>query len=147
MKPNPKPHIFIGIDPGKRTGICVWDAKEKCVASLLTTGFWDAYRFIGSFPRETTTVVIETPNAKRVLYRRKDADGEGRGRERMAANVGSNRREAELLAEGLDLAGFTVERITPTRTKWTAYQLERLTGITERTNEHVRDAIRLVYGR
>lgn len=146
---NPLAHcnIRIGVDAGKKTGIAVYSMElpDSEAWFLHTKSFWDAYDFIKGYPAASTGIIIEVPNAKRHLYARKDGEGVGRGRERMAANVGSNRREAELLASRFESLGFPVVRVTPKGSKWSAKELERFTGITELTNEHVRDAVRLVF--
>lgn len=142
---NPLSHcaIRIGIDPGVKTGVAIY-FHEESIWVLNTMSFWAIVDLVESYDPHLTGIAIETPNTKRVLYSRKDGDSEGRGRERMAANVGSNRREAALLAERFESLGYPVIRVTPTRTKWTAADLKRETGITERTNEHERDAVRIV---
>lgn len=139
---------IVGIDPGVHTGFAVYARKPIDYRwHLETLAFWGCFDRLESISgdRGLIGVVIEVPNAKRVLYKRKDGESAGRGRERMAANVGSNRREAELLAERIEQLGYTVIRTAPTKSKWNAKELQRITGITERTNEHVRDAVRLVW--
>lgn len=145
-----KKRFVVGIDPGVNTGFALWDRLTTEIRMMHTWDFWKVIDWFRTGPISIDPnnyfVIIETPNAARTLYARKDDQSEGRGRERMASNVGSNRREAELLADGIERLGFEVRRVTPTRSKWTAADLKRKTGITQRTNEHVRDAIALVYG-
>ncbi len=142
---NPLSHcaVRIGIDAGVNTGIAIY-GHEADEWLLFTESFWQAYDRIEKYDRDYTGIVIEVPSGH-VIHRRKDGESSGFGRDRMAANVGSNRREAVLLAERFEALGFTVVRKKPTRTKWNAEDLKRHTGITRRTNEHVRDAIRLVH--
>lgn len=144
-----KKRYAIGIDPGLETGFVTYDRETKLIIQADTLPFWRVYGWFEAF-KDTTDkylVMIETPNSKRPIYARIDGNSDvGRVRENMSARIGANRREAELLAEGIERLGFEVKRVTPTRTKWTAKDLKQRTGITERTNQHVRDAIALVYG-
>lgn len=137
----------IGIDPGVKTGLACYDREKKQITQFGTTGFWHVYE---SFAQDTVTsittlFIIETPKKTR-LYDRQDGEQGDRRREKIASNIGSNGREAELLAEGIERLGFEVKRVVPTSGKWTAADLKLITGITERTSQHVRDAIALCYG-
>lgn len=136
----------IGIDPGVETGVAFYDRHERKIVSRSTSDFWNVIEeFETSLMPHSHFAVIEVASGH-VIHDRVEKNATGFGRDRQAANVGSNRREAVLLAEGLERLGFEVRRVTPTRTKWTAKDLKQRTGITERTNQHVRDAIALVYG-
>lgn len=140
---------IIGIDAGVHTGFAVFARKPIDYRwHFETLTFWGAYDRLKSVSGDISQigVVIEVPNSRRVMYMRVDGNSDaGRVRESMAARIGSNRREAELLAERIESLGYTVIRVTPTKTKWNAKELERHTGIKTRTNEHVRDAIRLAW--
>jgi hypothetical protein len=141
--------FILGIDAGKQTGLAVWRRSARSLVALETLDFWTAYDFIReNYPPDSAEVVIEVPNAKRHLYARLDGEGAGRGRERMAANVGSNRREAELLAERLEYHFYKVTRVPPVAAKkWTHQEFVKFTKWPGRSNEHQRDAARLVIGR
>ncbi len=144
-----KPQFAVGLDCGLHTGVAIYDREAKCLAGVFTLDFWRAYDFVTStVTPETAVIVVEVPNTRGALYARTDAEvGRGsRGRDRFAANVGSNRREAVLLADGFERLGFDVRREIPRGAKWTVEQVRRYTGYEGRTSEHARDAIRLVYG-
>ncbi len=126
--------ILIAPDPDDEGKMKIADGRNRYQACLETNTplrfeSWDG---VGS-------------NSKRPLYARVDSVEGFRQRERLAVNVGSNRREAVLLADGIELLGLAVKRITPTRIKWSADQLKRYTGIETRTSQHVRDAIALCW--
>lgn len=148
---NPLAHcaVIVGIDPGVNTGVAIGSHEDPTLPIIFQTlDFWGVYDKVAKYNPDHTGIVIEVANAKRVMYLRVDGNSDaGRVRENMAAKIGSNRREAELLASRFEAMGFPVVRVTPTRTKWDADELKRRTGITARTNEHVRDAIRLVWER
>ena len=144
-----KKRYAIGIDPGVQTGFAWYDRQQKEMVEFNTANFWEVYHRFASETawRFECIVVIEVPNSKRPMYRRIDNNSDvGRIRENMSAKIGSNRREAELLADGLEQLGYEVRRVTPSRTKLNAEQFARRTGIKTRTSQHVRDAVMLVYG-
>lgn len=143
--PGLKTRFFVGIDPGINTGYAVYDAHLKEIVKMETTTFWSVFELIETHYPFNTVIVIETPKKTR-LYARQDGLEGHRQREKVAANAGGNAREAELLADGLELSGYTVLRITPTRHKLDAREFARITKITEKTNQHVRDAVMLVFG-
>lgn len=144
--PGLKTRFFVGIDPGINTGYAVYDAHLKEIVKMETTTFWSVFDLIETHYPFNTVIVIETPKKTR-LYARQDGLEGHRQREKVAANAGGNAREAELLADGLELSGYTVLRITPTRHKLDAKEFARITKITKQTNQHVRDAVMLVFGR
>lgn len=138
---------LIGIDPGAQTGLVVYDRQQKKIVEVRTTDFWDAYGFITLHDVERIEVFIENPGLiKRPMYQRLSfAKGEGL-RENMASRIGENRREAELLIDGLRRRGFSVREVKPTEKKMKAAEFKRLTRYPSSTNQHVRDAAMLVFG-
>ena len=134
----------IGIDPGKKTGIAMWNGSE--ITFMKSMGFWDAIDKIDfisdTFP--DSTVYIENPMLNKPVFAR----GNKRVvREMIAQRVGMNKRDAQLLIEYCKRLKLNVKQVKPSTSKWNAKELKTITGITDRTNEHVRDAIKLVYGR
>lgn len=143
-----KPDNVIGLDPGSSTGLALWCRASRRLLEVHTLTFWKAYDFVRDrFTPETAEIVVEVPNTRGALYSRTSAQvADGRGRDKFAANVGSVRREAVLLAERFEQLGFAVRRVTPRGKKWDAEQMRRYTGYEGRTSEHGRDAARLVVG-
>jgi hypothetical protein len=139
--------LFIGIDPGVETGYAVWSRSAGRFTELQTLSFWEAYDRITSFPTDGVEVFIENPDSKRAMYVRTEAVEFQRQRERVAKNIGSNRREASLLIERLIALGYRVTAVSPTKeAKWNAQIFKRLTNYQGRTSQHTRDAGRLVFG-
>jgi len=134
----------IGIDPGKTTGLAMWNGSE--ITFMKSMSFWDAIGKI-DFIAETfpdSTVYIENPQLNKPVFAR----GNKRVvREMIAQRVGMNKRDAQLLIEYCDRLELNVKQVKPSTSKWDAKRLKTITGITERTNSHTRDAIKLVYGR
>jgi hypothetical protein len=138
----------IGIDPGEETGVAVYDRKEKRIVQVYTSNFWELYttaKNVWKNDFDDAILVIETPK-RTGLYERYNVKQGPALREKIASDAGSNAREADLLATGLERLGFTVRRVKPTNSKWDAKKLKMVTGIEHRTNQHVRDAIQLCWG-
>ena len=56
------PRLFIGIDPGRETGLAVWDAEAERFDVLMTTTFWKALDIVASYRADQVVVVIEDPS-------------------------------------------------------------------------------------
>jgi hypothetical protein len=140
MKTKP---FIIGIDGGRKTGVAVFCRASKSFVSIETLDFWKAHDYIlANFTPETAEIVIEKLNERAALYARTS----NKARDKIAANVGSVRRETSLLIERFISKGFTVRTPAPVRAaKWTAKDLKRFTGWTKQTSEHGRDAARIIF--
>lgn len=151
--------VKIGIDPGVSTGVAVARITAGITVnwSLHTLSFWQAVDLVqdtffqmivdddgGNDDFAAFGIAIEVPSGH-VIHKSVEGNARGYGRDRQAANVGSNRREAVLLAERFESLGYTVVRVKPTRAKWSAEDLKRITGITDKSNQHTRDAVRTVW--
>jgi hypothetical protein len=131
---------YIGIDPGVNTGLAQWDGAELVIDTM---GFWSLVRWMDTHDLKGCTIVIEDPNLIRPTFQR---DVGRNAMLRIAQNVGSNKRDAQLLIEYAESLGLEVRRVKPTTAKWDAGMLARITGYTGRTSQHGRDAAKLVYG-
>ena len=140
-----KKRFAIGIDAGLTTGFCVYDRTTRKIIALFSSSFWEAYGLIlRDYAPDGTLIVVEKPRKFFVYDRAKDKDP--KARERRAFNAGENNREATLLIEGFGKAGFEVRTQTPEGEKWNAAYFQTITRCDLRTNEHQRDAARLVFG-
>lgn len=141
---------YIGIDPGKTTGVAIWDGKKIVKESCPFFGALEIIDTWCQFNEENVEVVIEDPNLNRPTFNRyqgKRMDTKTiLSMQKIAQNVGMNKRDAQLIIDYCQRRYVPYRIVKPTTTKWDAKMLETLTGITERTNQHVRDAIKLVYG-
>lgn len=146
--------FVIGVDPGVKTGFAVWDREQKKLTAIETVSFWELFLGIQRsllYNTLNTCFVIEIANyAPTFRERRGKAQSVGTA-DRMSRNVGGLSREADLLVEGFRQLGYEViERRPIGKAKKAAddvEQFERLTGWTERTSQHARDAGRLCYQR
>jgi hypothetical protein len=67
-------------------------------------------------------------------------------RDRIVWNSAENAREGILLRDGLRKLGYTVFDCRPVgRKKWDSETFQTITGYPDRSNQHVRDAVFLVY--
>lgn len=131
--------LVIGIDPGKTTGLALLNKETEELLELHSFNFWSAMNFC--MLSAAATVVVEVPET-RAIWSGKGTTG--KAKLKVASNVGGTIREAELLVEGLELAGKTVVQVHPLG-KLPAEQFKRLTGWSGSSNEHTRDAGRLAY--
>lgn len=133
--------LTIGIDAGTTTGLAIYDPRAHNIIETHSTDFFGAFKYLKNLDREKYNVVVEVPGE--FVYKRNDGE-KGMSRDVMVFRMGGNRREAQLMAAGCRILGFTVKEVLPVRAaKWTADQLKRELGYSARTNEHVRDACRL----
>lgn len=150
--------ISIGIDPGKSTGYAI--SINKKLTMLATISFWECVDMLYEVPEESKPfckVFIEDPNINRPIFM-KPGVFKGKGSEKseqlmmqkIAQNVGANKREASLLIELCNKLGIEVVPCQPTKksmTKLNSEQFNKLTGWVGRTSSHSRDAGILVFGR
>jgi hypothetical protein len=141
----------IGIDPGSNTGFVVWDPSLRRLSHVDLTTFWGACDYIQRLLSEGKSVRIymEDPSQARFTYSRNAKSGP-RGA-RINRNVGKNQRDAELIKERFEEA-TDLHAIKPGRKKkWTAEDIKAVLGYPppqqnpHYNNEHVRDAIRILY--
>lgn len=153
MKLEPQKGFVIGLDPGHKTGICIWRRRDQKV--IFSSGTYDFYGvqlfIVRSFPdnrkkgganeKQDVKIYVERPS--RIVYGRNNQLSV-EIREDLISKCGGVRREAELLASCLRARGFDVELVPPVNEpKWSAEKCALYTGSKKRTNEHERDSIRL----
>lgn len=130
---------YIGIDPGKKTAIAIYDSTLKRIIDVFMTDFWGAYDYMKFEQNDTLIeqVIIEVPRTKSNWHKK--------GCDITSANVGGIYREANLLADGIERMGLKVVRQHP-QGKVDAAYVKKITGYQGKTNEHTRDAIMLCWG-
>ena len=130
---------FIGIDPGTKTGVAVYDSTLKKITDVFTADFWGAYEYIKDNQHDMTIkkVIVEVPRTKSNWHKK--------GCDITSANVGGIYKEAHLLAEGIRRLGLNVVTEHPMGKVDAAY-VKKVTGWKDRTSKHTRDAIMLCWG-
>lgn len=132
----------IGLDPGVRTGVALYDRQSKQILEAHTLDFCRALDFVCGFSKDEAAIVVEDPGLNRPTFRHHGQVG----REKISQNVGANKAEARLLISSLRKMGYLVRTVRPSSAKWTRDQVKRHTGYTGSTSEHSRDAIKLCCG-
>jgi hypothetical protein len=131
----------IGIDPGVKTGLAVWDGAGLAVVG--TSSAIDAEDMALAYVRTATArghavcLVVEDARLRKWFTG---------GREK-AQGVGSVKRDCSRWQEWAKHHDVTLYLVAPKNntTKLDAKLFARLTGWTDRTSEHARDAAMLVY--
>lgn len=140
-----KRKVKIGIDGGTKTGVAIIGEDNQLM--LLTLNFWTTYELIiKQHAPEDVAIYIEDPSKNKPVFHRKTGP---KRRLKIAQNVGGVKRETELLIEGLSREGYLVIPVRPKHSKWSHDLFCKVTGwpINESTNEHQRDAARLILKR
>ncbi len=146
--------IYIGIDPGRQTGIAEWNPHEQRFEDhgFHTVDFWGAIKFINDYIRAGCAfkVVLENPNLNRPVFFPKPKPGQKPIPEpvklKKAQDVGRNKEDAYLIQQYCELKGIECVEIRPATEKWNHKTFINLTKLSVKTtNEHVRDAARLVW--
>ena len=139
--------ICVGIDPGIRTGLAVWDTTSRQFLDVRCSGIVDAMDYLRDLQsqRQIGCVVFEDARKRKWIPRERDlAQMKGR-----AMGAGSVRRDSAIWEEWCE--HYEIDHIAvPPRsglTKWTDDYFRRVTGYDRRTNEHGRDAAMLVFQR
>lgn len=148
--------IYIGIDPGKHTGVAFYESDKKWLFGHFTRDFWETERiireFIGDDDASDFCAVIENPALNKGIYSRYNKAIKGaknpKGVENsIRAGVAKNSRDAQLWIEYFKRLGIKVIEFKPNgkSPKWSEEYCKKITGeIVE--SEHSRDAIKMIFG-
>lgn len=149
MEPTPRPdaRFVLGIDPGTTTGLAAFCPSVRRLAFVDSAGPLATLRLITAWHREGRLAAAVIEDSRGLpIYARHGRANKGQ-RDRIARNVGRVDCLTDLYVSLLDSLGVPVTSAEPARAKkWDADTLRRVTGWTDRTNEHGRDAARLVLG-
>lgn len=156
FEPDSGNRLLIGIDPGSVTGFCVLDIQyePRDIKALYTMDFWSVYKMMEKLKDSLSNkcqIHVEQPSMIKSLYARHsqrltELQSKIQTRDRIVWNSAENAREGMLLAKGLRDLGYTVFDCRPVgRRKWTSEQFQAVTGYQDRSNQHVRDAVFLVW--
>jgi hypothetical protein len=143
-----KPYRYIiGIDPGTKTGVAVWDRDIKDFALLgtfsLIQAFVELKPFISSVVyRFPVLMRCENPNTWRPFNGRNDKAAASR-----IQGAGSVKRDFAIWKEIADYYTVPFEPVSlqSSQKKVSADYFKKLTGIEKRTSEHARDAAMMVF--
>lgn len=146
-RPYVRRDLALGIDPGVSTGLALWSRRTGRLEDVWTLDFWGVYDWMRTQSDQELEVWIEDPAANRPTFDKEGVtEAERRKREKVSQDVGANKREGRLLIAGLLRLGFQVRAVRPRSPKMKdAVTFGRLYGW-KKTNQHERDAARLVVG-
>ena len=137
----------IGIDPGKHTGIAVWNTNTQHFELLDTVPIHKAMEIVKEWEYPVRSVKVFFEDARQRKWLPKDASSsEYRGH---LMGAGSVKRDSVIWQDALTDWGIPFEMVPPRAgaTKWTAETFRNVTGYKGRTSNHARDAAILVFGR
>ena len=138
---------FVGIDPGKHTGIAIWNTNTQHFEMLDTVPIHKAMETVKEWEYPVRDIKVYFEDARQRKWLPKDAtSSEYRGH---LMGAGSVKRDSVIWQDALTDWGIPFEMVPPRAgaTKWDADTFARITGYKGRTSNHARDAALLVYGR
>lgn len=146
---NNKYKWAIGIDPGTKTGIAIWNIEKQCFYSIFTTNIVDALlTILGDIEQDIrkteyigikeTIIRIENPNLRKWYGHNSNSKLQG---------AGSIKRDFTIWKEFFEYYDLAYEEVNPKniKTKVPSSYFKKLTGWEGRTTEHSRDAAMMVY--
>lgn len=146
--------IFVGIDPGVKTGFAIWFSKPKIFTEISTLSFWGTIKKIDQcadeFLDKDLKFYIEAPHKNPPIFPKHLDQRTIASAMKIAQNVGENKCMAKLIVKYLQNKKVNYSEIQPTKrslTKMNAEVFKKMTKWEERTSEHGRDAACLVWGR
>lgn len=142
--------LLIGIDPGRNTGIAIYNKAERKLERVFSLSFWEAIKFLEQFEgRDDVKVYIENPNLNPSLHKHTAMYGLNQAL-KVAQDVGRVKEQAQLLIDWLNAHRLKPVEIKPSKasgTKIKSPYFNKITKYKGRTNEHGRDAAMLVFGK
>ena len=140
--------VVVGIDPGTQTGLAQIDAQTGAVLAVSSAGPLETVRQLEALAHEGALAGAYVEDSRDLpIYARHGGKNRGQ-RDRVARSVGRVDGLTDLYVGLLTSLGVPVQTAEPVRsTKWDAETCERVTGYAGRSNQHGRDALRIVFGR
>jgi len=144
---TPLDNIILGLDPGESTGFAIASRGE--LIDVMSGDLWTIARQVLGFHRtgRLLGVVVEDSRSLPIYQRHNRKPMKRDERDKLCRNVGRVDRDCALWEAFLIGRGIPYVLRKPSKQKkWDARLLERITGYTKPTNQHGRDAARLVWG-
>ena len=139
--------LAVGIDPGKNTGLAIWDTADQEFIRVETVPIHKALFLVYDMRLVRPSIRVYFEDARQRKWLPKDAtSSEYRGH---LMGAGSVKRDSVIWQDALTDWGIPFEMVPPRAgaTKWDADTFRNVTGYKGRTSNHARDAALLVYGR
>lgn len=133
--------IYIGIDPGVKTGVAVYDKKQKSFIELRTMMLHDAFELVLQYNSMDLKVRVEDARKRTWFAKAEILDEKKEG-------AGSVKRDCKAWEDFLIAKGIPHEMLKPGKIKTKVHEkyFKQLTGWLLRCSVHARDAGMLVWG-
>ena len=133
-------NLIIGIDPGVKTGVAIWNKENKNMELIYSGGILIVMKRILMLPYGHLLKIRMEDARLRKWF--------GKSSREVLQGAGSIKRDCKIWEEFFEMHGFVYELVAPknNKTKLDAKLFSNMTGWKLRTNEHERDAAMLVYG-
>lgn len=134
--------IYIGIDTGTHTGIAIWDTKQKKFLEVKTLPIHKAIELVLTYATTFPDVFVIFEDARQRKWFGRTTRGKEQG-------AGSIKRDCSIWEEFLKDKKISFNAVPPMvgGTKMKEEYFRKLTGWTDRTSNHARDACMLVFGK
>jgi hypothetical protein len=136
------PTYIIGIDPGKHTGISIWDKERKKLILVKSDHIHNCMSHIQDLAKysDKSELLVRVEDARLRKWYGKKTEGKDQG-------AGSIKRDCVIWQDFLTDSGIAFEMVDPKTqtTKLDAERFKRMTGWDKATNEHGRDAAMMVF--
>lgn len=132
----------IGIDPGVKTGFCVWSKEDKRIRQLRTVKIHEAMEAVRVWHKDWPgQVVVVVEDARQATFNRQSDGFKAQG-------AGSVKRDCSIWEGYLDFLKVEYRMVRPKKssTKLNPVAFKKITGHGEVTSSHARDACMLVFG-
>lgn len=134
--------IYIGIDPGVKTGIAIWNSETKhlnCYTTKLHKAFIEVLRIAEELGRERVLIRMEDARLRKFF---------GNSGREVLQGAGSVKRDCSAWQEFMDDNKIPYELISPLQkgSKVSGRYFVSLTGFKGLTSQHSRDAAMMVFG-
>lgn len=137
--------VFIGIDPGTKTGIAVWMPGQTIkMQHLSTCRIHNAmFRVSHLHTNHSSKVHVRVEDASQAIFFRNTEKDKAK-----LQGAGSIKRDCQIWFDFLTELGVSFEMVRPNKriTKLTPEAFNKITHYTGKTSQHARDAGMLVVG-
>lgn len=129
--------IYIGIDPGVKTGYAVYSAVDGLM-QCETIKIHNALVRVQNWGHLVTVVMEDARLRRKFMFGPEVSQG-----------AGSIKRDCSIWEDFCEDNNIPLITVAPqnTRTKYSVEAFQKITGFTKRTSNHARDAAMLVWGR
>lgn len=134
--------FLIGIDPGVNTGYCKYDPASKKIKEIKSSNIIECFEKIKNLVNNGCLIKLTIEDANKIKMYNSKSGSRSQG-------AGSVKRDCKIWIEFCEFYKIEYELIHPMRSfkKLDSETFSKITGYSERTNQHGRDAAMLVWGK